>query len=269
MKLKQSSIRVQIWHAAVPAALLMALLIMAVNPAISAPVEKQQIVLFPFAVSSDVDSAKVEYTTLYAEDLFTLVNDGLTVSKRFLVLKYSPRIASIQRAVKEQKAVTEYSGTVKEQFFIFTEDEVKKPIDTSYSGTIKAQKLAEIIGIGCAVTGSIDGYEFQEGKGEAQVTVTLQFIDTASGKVKSAFTTTGRAVRNPDKKNQSEIVVGISATKDAATKLLSDIGATKPEELFIAKAATDKYTIQPSGHNKGLIPAMVIAGIIGFLLSGG
>ena len=257
---------------------LLALMIMAVNPAISAQIEKQQIVLFPFAVSSDVDAAKVEYTTLYAEDLFTLVNDGLTASKRFLVFKYSPRIASIQRAVKEQKTTTDEvtsdtssSGTVKAQVFTFTEDEVKKPIDTSYSGTKKAQKLAEIIGISCAVTGSIDKYEFLEEKGEAQVTVTLQFIDTASGKVKSAFTTTGRAVRNPDKRNQSEIVVGISATQDAAKKLLSDIGAAKSEELFIAKAATtDKNTIQPSGHKKkGLLPAMIVAGILGFILSGG
>ena len=233
---------------------------------ISAQVEKQSIVLFPFAVSSDVAPDKAEYTALYAEDLSKMINDGFTESKRFSVYEYSPRIANIQRAVKEQKTVV-INNELK---IAFTEDEVKKPIDTSFAGTIKAQKLAEIIGIGCAVTGSIDRYEFQEDNGEAQLTVTLQFIDVANGKVKSAFTATGRASRDTEKKNQSEIAIGISATQDAAKKLLTDIGATKPEEIAVIQVATDKSESQPSVHKKkGLLPAMILAAILGFALGGG
>ena len=219
------------------------------------PAEKESLVVFAFAVSGSVDAAKAEYTKQYARDLFLSVKDGLVASDRFSVVAFDPRVAPVQRAVREQKV---------------TEEELSKAIET-FSGVRKAQQLGEIVGAELAVIGSIDSYTFQEDTGEARLTATVQVIDLRTGRVENTIAATGRAARVGDGSGRGELALGIAATQNAAEKFLADIGgATAANNLGgDSGAAKDSQSPRPSRSKKGLIPAMLGAIIVGFLISGG
>jgi len=210
-------------------------------------VRKESLALFPLAVGSGIATSKVEYVQQYANDLFLLINEGLAETRCYSVVPFDPRVASVDRAMREQQ---------------ITEKELAQPIDTTIEGAAKAQKLATLISANLAMIGSVDVYDFNESKGEAELTVTVQLIDVRSGKVSTvAATGKGKGAQG----GQTEEVAGVAATYEVAKKLLVDIAAANPVE------ATGIAVAQPSQAKKsrGLIPAMIGAIIVGFLIGSG
>lgn len=215
-------------------------------------IQKQTVVLFQFAVGSDIDPSKAEYTSQHARDLFLLVNDGLTAMKRFSVVQFEPRIASVDRAVREER---------------FTEKDITSAVDTSGAGVARAQGLGALVGGDVAVVGSLDRYEYDSTKQEVQVTASLAFVDLKTGK-KTDLMATGRAAKGESESNQSELALGIAATYDVAQKLLADAGAVIPENLPPIEVQSSSSEGSKSKGNKGLIPAMIGAALLGLLLGG-
>ena len=221
------------------------------SPACAA--EKDSLVVFPIAVSSDIAAGKAEFTAQYAEDLFVLVKEGLTAGKRFSVVAFEPRIASVQRAIREQR---------------FTEKEVLTPIET-FSGIDKARKLAALTGAQYAVIGSIDRYVFAEGKGEAELMVTFQLIDVRTGDSET-IAATGRGAGAVDRGSEAEMGAGTAATYDAAEKVVAAMASAAPQLLTAEQQSLTTSEEQPSGarKSKSLIPAIIGAVLLGFLIGG-
>lgn len=193
----------------------------------------------------------------HANDLYTLINDGLAGSKYLAAVKFEPRLTAVQRAIKEQK---------------FTEKDLLARIDTTPSGAAKAQKLASLIGANVALIGSIDKYVYAPDKGEVEMTATVQMVDVATGKVVQMFTATGRGARGGNGADADELAVGTAATYDAAEKILTQIMKVNPNEQAIADDSTGTPVAGTAKaapkKNKGLIPAMIGAVVIGFLIAG-
>ena len=228
---------------------LIALLIVQCLPASHAAdiIQKESLALFPFAIASDIDASKAAYVQQHASDLLLLVNEGLAGTQRYAVIAFDPRAMSVARAVQEQQ---------------FTEKEIAQPIP-AFGGVAKAQKLAALMGANFAMIGSIDKYDFDTSKSEAGLTVTAQLIDVRSGKI-GTVVATGMG-KGTEGSSRPEEIAGIAAAYDAAEKLLAGIAATSPVE------PADNPSVQPSHSkkSKGLIPAMIGAIIIGFLIGSG
>ena len=212
--------------------------------------QKKSLVLFSFAIPSTGEAEESGLTAQYARDLLELINEGLASNKNLSVIKFDPRMASIQRAVREQKS---------------DEKEVSTPTDTTPAGLSKAQKLAAMMGAELAVIGSIDRYV--AAKDEASLTATLQLVDVANGKVMMGFTAFGRAALP----GQTEEALGTAATYNLAEKLLADMSKEINTSLAPLAKSGPIPVGQPSSSkkNRGLIPAMIGAAILGFLISGG
>ncbi|HUV03556.1 MAG TPA: hypothetical protein VMX94_00445 [Armatimonadota bacterium] len=211
--------------------------------------QKESLALFPFAIGSDVGASKQELIQQCAGDLLLLVNEGLAGTRRYSVVLFDPRAASVDRAVREKQ---------------ITEKEIAQPIDTGVQGVAKARKLATLMGANLAMIGSIDRYDFNERKAEAELTVTLQLIDARSGSF-STITATGRAAAVEGKTGQGEEALGIGATYEVAEKLLAEVTAaslTQPTSPAVPQPSHSK-------KNRGLIAAMIGAIIVGFVIGSG
>lgn len=199
-----------------------------------------------------------ELVRQHADDLHTLVTDGMAGSKYISSVKFEPRLTAVQRAVKEQK---------------FTDKEVLARLDTTPAGAAKAQKMAAWVGAEIAMIGSIDKYVYNPQKGDVELTATIQMIDVRTGKVVEMFTATGRGARGGDGSEVDEAAIGTAATYDAAEKLLGNIMKVNPEQGISAGdggfAPVASSAPTPQKKSKGLLPAMLGAALIGFLISGG
>jgi len=211
----------------------------------------QAVVVFPFAVGSGVPVSKTELAKQYADDMLTLITEGLRQTQRYSVMLFDPRVASVRRAIAEQ---------------LMTEKEATQPIDTTADGAAKARKLTSLVGADVAMIGSIEEYTFNEKTGEAVLTVTAQMIDVQTGSIEPVVVT-GRAKRAGDRSDQTEEAIGISAAYDAAEKILTSVASVSATEL----TGTPNHgheSVKPE-KKKGLIPAMLGAILLGYLLSGG
>ena len=223
--------------------------------------EKKALMLFPFAVPASVAGPQAEAVAQFSGDLFSLIGEGVAANRAYSVIKFKPRIASIQRAVKEQKC---------------DEKEVLTPIDTNPAGAARAQKLAGLTGAQLAILGSIDKYVYKAGKsdpgqpaapGQVEMAATLLLIDVNSGNELYRFVATGNSVLD----DPNELTIGTAATYDLAEKLLTDINkatievmASAPQDVTpqpVVKAASRK-------SDRGLLPAMIGAALLGLLLGG-
>jgi hypothetical protein len=139
------------------------------------------------------------------------------------------------------------------------------------AGAAKAQKLAGLMGSSLAMIGSVDAYTYDEAKGEAEITVTLQIVNIGTGKLESTVTATGRGARAQDQTDQTEAGIGLAAAYDAAEKLLVDVASASPTELSDDTASDVQVVEQParSKKSKWFLPALVGAMVVGFLISGG
>lgn len=229
--------------------------------------QKRTATVFPFAYigmdAGDSESAGAaavyrESVRQHANDLYTLLNDGLGGSKYLSVVKFEPRLSAVQRAIKEQK---------------FTEKEMLAPIDTTPAGAVKAQKLGSMIGAEIAIIGSVDKYIYRPDKGEVELTTTVQMVDVASGRVVEMFTATGRGARGADK-DVEESAIGTAAAYDAAERLLADIAKAGTSQEVVASGEGAGFTPvatapEKPAKKKNLLPAMLGALLVGFLISGG
>ena len=223
--------------------------------------QKKTLMLFPFAVTTPEGSPQSEAAAQFARDLFSLVAEGIAANRAYSVIEFEPRIACVQRAVKEQK---------------FQEKEVLSPIDTDLAGVARAEKLAKLTGTQLAILGSIDKYVYKAGKsdpgqpaapGQVEMAATLLLIDANSGKELYRFVATGEAAME----DPNELTIGTAATYDLAEKLLSDINK-QTIELTTAASQEDApapvVVSAPRKHDWGLLPAMVGAALLGFLVGG-
>ena len=223
--------------------------------------QKKTVMLFPFAVTTPEGSPQSEAAAQFARDLFSLVAEGIAANRAYSVIKFEPRIACIQRAVKEQK---------------FQEKEVLSPIDTDLAGVARAEKLAKLTGTQLAILGSIDRYVYKAGKsdpgqpaapGQVEMAATLLLIDANSGKELYRFVSNGQASMD----DPNELTIGTAATYDLAEKLLSDINKQTIELTTAAsqdEALAPVVVSAPRKRDWGLLPAMVGAALLGFLVGG-
>ena len=208
--------------------------------------QKQTVVVFPFAISNSIPASKTELIKQYADDLLTLLNEGLRETRQFSVLVFDPRVASIRRAITEQK---------------LTEKEVSQPIDTTAEGAARAQKIAKLIGADVAMIGSVEEYSFNESSGEVTLTVSTQIIQVQEGDIEP-IVVTGRSKKTQDRPDQSEEALGVSATYDVAEKILANLAS-------VTSAENSTLTPVKSPKSKSLVPALLGAMLLGYLLSGG
>jgi len=244
---------------------------------------KSALILFPVSVNPEITTGK-DLAKQHASDMLVLINDGLGSVKGLSVLVYDPHSPSVERAVKEQQ---------------FGEKEILDPPDTTPNGVAKARKLAALMGADMALIGSVDSYVYQEPKEsvpieisvQAQtkpekpmtqaveekvtITCTFQLVNVMTGKAELPIVITGRGTRGPEQAGPAEAAMGIGAAYEIAEKLLIEIAALSPAELGgtaepvpVPLPEPEQRASSPS-KNKSLIPAMIGALIVGFLLSGG
>jgi len=223
--------------------------------------QKRTLLLFPFATPAIAASAQSEAVAQFSRDLVSLVGEGLAANRAYSVVKFQPRIASIQRAVKEQK---------------LEEKEVLSPIDTDPSGTARAQKLAKLTGAQLAMLGSIDKYVYKAGKsdpgqpaapGQVDMGATVLLVDVNSGKELYRFVATGQAVME----DPNELTIGTAATYDLAEKLLTDINKSTTEMTTAAvqeDVPSPVVVTKSTKSGRGLLPAMIGAALLGLLIGG-
>lgn len=211
----------------------------------------QAVVVFPFAVGSGVPASKTELAKQYADDMLTLICEGFRQTQRYSVVLFDPRVASVKRAIVEQ---------------LMTEKEAIQPIDTTSEGVARARKLANLIGADVAMIGSIEDYTFNEKTGEAVLTVTAEMIDVRTGSIEPVVVT-GRAKKAGDRSDQTEEAIGISAAYDAADKILTSVASVSSSELT-GTQNSGQASVKLE-RKKSLIPAMLGAILLGYLLSGG
>ena len=257
------SLGVRTFYAAAVCGLVVALL--GAGAYAAEPIQKSTAVLFNFAFVGDTQNGEGGITTAavskadavrqHADDLLALIADGLATNKSLAVVKFEPRLACVQRAVREQR---------------LTDKDALSRIDTTPAGIAKAQKMAAIAGARIAVLGSVDKYDYSADKGEVEMTASVQMVDVATGRMLNMFTATGRAAGAANKP-AAEADIGSAATYDVAEKLIADMSKISAAEQI---AAEDVYNAEPvvqqpkSRKNKGLLPAMIGAVVLGFLLGG-
>lgn len=223
--------------------------------------DKKALMIFPFATPTMEAGAQADAVAQFSKDLFSLIGEGIGANRAYSVIKFEPRIASIQRAVKEQKC---------------EEKDILTPIDTNPAGSARAKKLAQFTGTQLAILGSIDKYVYNAGKsgpgqpaapGQVEMSATLLLIDVNSGKELYRFVAMGQASMD----DPNELSIGTAATYDLAEKLLTDINkatleiVTAPQEDV---APAPVMAAAPRKSDKGLLPAMIGAALLGLLLGG-
>lgn len=240
------------------------LLIRAVSAhAAAPPTERTSVVIFQFAFVGSPESGGVtsaveksaDEVGQHADDLCVLIGDGLTTNRFLSVVKFERGLATVQRAVREQR---------------LTEKDADARLDTTPAGLAKARKMASLTGSQVAVLGSIDKYDYRQYKGEVEITATVQLVNVATGKIINTFTATGRAAGAADKP-ADEIAVGSGAVYDVAEKLIADIVKVNPiEQISPEDLASYGYgqVIEeaPRHKNRGIITAMLGAVVLGFLI---
>lgn len=229
-------------------------------------VARNTVVIFRFEFIGDPDAGNVAPAVVknvdavqqHADDLYTLIADGLTANKYLSVVKFEPSLATVQRAVREQR---------------ITEKDASARLDTTPLGLAKAQKMGALTGSQLAVIGSLDKYDYRQATGDVDITATVQLVNIMTGKVVSTFTATGRAAGAPDKP-ADETAIGSAAVYDVAEKLIADIAKLNPADQIPAEELEAYGQIeQPqeahATNKKGLITAMLAAVLVGFLLGHG
>jgi len=223
--------------------------------------QKKTVMLFPFAKPAIAAGPQAEAVGQFSRDLFSLLAEGVAANRTYSVVKFDPRMVSVQRAVKEQR---------------FDEKTLLSPIDTDSAGSARAQKLARLTGAQLAILGSIDKYIYKAGKsdpgqpatpGQVEIAATLLLVDVNTGKELYRFVATGQSVLD----DPSELAIGTAATYDLAQKLLSDINKATLELTAAAQqddAPAPVLVVESNKSDRGLLPAMIGAALLGLLLGG-
>ena len=173
---------------------------------------KVSVVVFPFAVSSEVAGDKADVVAGNANDLMQSMIDGLDAANRYSVVPFISRNPGIQRAVSERR---------------LSNEEVTQAVDTTLAGKNRALKCADMIGSELAVIGSIDKYAFDEGKSQVELMATIQIIEAGTGKTVNTVTMTERST---GKQGESEQSISGVAVRSLGNKLVASISGPAPEK---------------------------------------
>ena len=223
------------------------------SQAISAEVQYQpdtkSIMMFPVKNSIGADKAQM------ADDLVIMLKDGLSITGKFMVMTYDLNSnVCIQRAVAEQKIKAE---------------EVKTAYSTDPQGISRAQKVCKSIASDFGIIGSLDTYSFDEAKKEAKISVTVQVIRVGADAEPVTIAVTGVAAGKLDDQSQTESGIGVAALGDAADKVLSKLIDVTQINLAIPGGQQVYVPAEKhKSHNKGFLPAMLGALLLGLALGG-
>ena len=212
--------------------------------------QRQTVIIFPIAVGNGTSATNKQLLDQASYDLSLLISEGLTESKQYAIVAYTPQLPSLKRAVHDLK---------------IKDKELYQQIDTNTAGADKARMLARFAGADIAIIGSIDGYTTGKG-GSAELTVTTQMLEVNTDKV-STTTVTGNSKKAVNAQDQDEESLIISATYDVSQKILSELASTGANELTGTPAPGSAKPAHRSDKNKSFMSIMLGALALGFLIA--
>ena len=212
-------------------------------PQVATPV--RSVVMFPVETAEGIGNAQL------GSELNTALRDALSSYQGYRVLVYSDKLPAVQRLVAMQpdkKTLT--TGP-------FSEDEAA----VSRAVTLGRAMLADLI-----VVGSADKYVFNDKDGTADLSLSLQVLDGATGKSVQTVAVTGRGVGKLQRtEGVSEAVVRRDAVRDAVRKAMKAITG----EEYLEPRQGQAPVIESKKRSKASwIPMLLLSLGVGVLLGG-
>lgn len=206
----------------------------------------QTVVTFPLDV---VDNENIKV----AEELSMLLNHGLESSPKYIVLPFSNRLPAIQRLVVSQpEKKLSFEG----------------PFFSDQASINRALELARLLSADVAVVGSLDECVWDQAKGQARVTATLEWYDLKTGKKVDTLTATGIRARSAGDSTATQKSITAEAVKELSEKLVSGITGQEYRAETTSKPAAVAKTNGKSKKNSWL-PMLLLSLGVGLLLGSG
>lgn len=209
--------------------------------------QKQNVVVFPVRNGIGQDKAAL------ADDFLVLMRDALSQTGRFMVMACDFNNVSVQRAVTEQKVKA---------------DEVKSGFSPDSQGAERAQKVCQAIATDLGIAGSLDTYTFDDAAREARIQVTVHIVSGCLDAKPVTIAATGIGTGKPNDLSQTESGIAISALDDACDKILVEMSKTDMVTQATEAMVQEQQAYKPRSHNKGFLPAMIGALLLGLALGG-
>ena len=204
----------------------------------------RSVVLYPIETAEGAANART------ASELTGLLGDALASYSGYRVVVYSERLPAVQRLVTLQPD---------------KKDMTNGPFSSDQAAVGRAVLLAKTMLADVVIVGSISSYVFDDKAGTADVTVSAQVLDGASGKSVQDVTATGRGVgRQSRLEGVSEVAVRRDALKDVVRKLMKAITG---EEYLEPKQAPGPV-IRSEKKKTSWIPVLLLSLGVGLLLGG-
>ncbi len=211
---------------------------------------KQNVVVFP--VKNSLGDGKAQM----AIDFQILLKDALSLlSDKFAVTACDVRSnLSLQRAITEQRVKP---------------DDFSAGLATDPQGVARAQKVCQAIATDLGVISSLDSYSFNDATKEAKIEITVHLIKGTGNEKPFTIVVTGTAIGKADDQSQTESGIAISALNDGCNKVISVISKASPTALSTSPVGQGQEVYKPAkSRNKGLLPAMLGALLLGFVIGG-
>jgi hypothetical protein len=217
-------------------------------PAMAAPkaaTPVRSVVMFPLETAEGIGNAQL------GAELNTALKDALSSYHGYRVVVYTDKLPAVQRLVAMQpdkKSLT--TGP-------FSEDEAA----VSRAVTLGKAMLADLI-----VVGSADKYVFNDKDGTADLTLSLQVFDGATGKSVQTVAVTGRGVGVPQRmEGVSQAVVQRDAIRDTVRKTMK---AMTGEEYLEPRQGQSPVIESKKRSKASWIPMLLLSIGVGVLLGG-
>jgi hypothetical protein len=204
------------------------------------------VIVFPFENNSMVGGKEL------ADALSAEVKMGITATPGYSIATFYPQSPLLQRALATDKSLTRADV-----------DAVVDPMKGTVDPT-RAANVAGHMGGRYALLGSIEAAEVQANK--ADVTVTVQLLDTATGTPAKTAGVTGTAPATATTGPARDAAL-MAAAKDAARRALSELGfgAPTPPTAVPAREPARPRSEAKRSLNDYWVP---IAALFGILIAG-
>jgi hypothetical protein len=197
----------------------------------------QTVLAFPF------DSPSGKSGDQAAKELGNLVAQGLMSHPGYSIIQYSQQLPAVKRLMAMQSDKRALIG----------------PWSTD---TKKAVTLAKDMSADMLLVGSIDSYTFAQ-NGKVEIIASVTVLDAKTGETVRTIALTSKAVaEKAADKSVDEAEVASRAVKDAASKILKDLGADMPVVEMQSNADKSKK------KNSSWLVVLLAVGA-GLLLGGG
>lgn len=200
------------------------------------------VIVFPFENNAMIGGRAL------AEVLAADVKQGLTSTGQFSVASFYTASPLVQRARSEQA---------------LTAEEVNSVVDPE-RGTVDPTRAASValrMGGRYALLGSIEAVDLERAANRANVTVTLQMLETTTGAPARTAGVTGSFTGQP---GASEASLAEGAARDAAQRALTELGITVRPTPAVLQGGTDPT--RPVERKKGTssywLPLGVLLGVL-------